>query len=85
MTAQFTAHAPPRRAGVSEDFYDDGLLRVEHDNYYVECAGRQLARFHPMSLHVHIYRLRRRLAPHGVRIETMVNVGYRLVAGGGAD
>lgn len=32
----------------------------------------------PKSLHVHIYRLRRRLEPFGVHIETMVNVGYRL-------
>src|SRR3712207_171624 len=31
------------------------------------------------SLHVHVYRVRNKLAPFGVRIETMVNVGYRLV------
>ena len=31
------------------------------------------------SLHVHVYRLRSKLAPFGVQIETMVNVGYRLV------
>jgi DNA-binding response OmpR family regulator len=31
------------------------------------------------SLHVHVYRLRGKLAPFGVQIETMVNVGYRLV------
>ena len=31
------------------------------------------------SLHVHIYRLRNKLAPYGIQIETMVNVGYRLV------
>jgi hypothetical protein len=30
------------------------------------------------SLHVHIYRLRNKLAPYGIQIETMVNVGYRL-------
>ncbi len=30
-------------------------------------------------MHVHVYRLRNKLAPFGVRIETMVNVGYRLV------
>ena len=30
------------------------------------------------SLHVHVYRVRNKLAPFGVRIETMVNVGYRL-------
>ena len=28
---------------------------------------------------MHIYRLRNKLAPYGVHIETMVNVGYRLV------
>ena len=31
------------------------------------------------SLHVHIYRLRNKLTPHGIRIETMINVGYRLL------
>ena len=31
------------------------------------------------SLHVHVYRLRAKLAPFGVQIETMVNVGYRLL------
>jgi DNA-binding response OmpR family regulator len=96
--------------------YDDGYLRVEHDNYYVACGGQtiqlprkefliisRLARnierivaseeiwqhawgdkapFNAESLHVHIYRLRRRLAPYGLHIETMVNVGYRLVTMG---
>ena len=95
------------------DVYDDGRLRVEHDNYYVTCGGEalrfrraeflllsRLARsservvkaqelwrhawgegkpYNAESLHVHIYRLRNKLAPFGVRIETMVNVGYRLV------
>jgi DNA-binding response OmpR family regulator len=37
------------------------------------------APFNAESLHVHIYRLRRRLAASGPRIETMVNVGYKLV------
>lgn len=98
--------------GAGADVYDDGHLRVEHDNYYVACDGRplrlprkeflivsRLARnaqrivpsediwrhawgahvaFNAESLHVHIYRLRRRLAPFGLTIETMVNVGYRL-------
>jgi DNA-binding response OmpR family regulator len=93
--------------------YDDGHLRVEHDNYYVACGGESLkfrraeflllsrlalntgrvvkaeelwrhARgggkpYNAESLHVHVYRLRSKLAPFGVRIETMVNVGYRLV------
>jgi DNA-binding response OmpR family regulator len=31
------------------------------------------------SLHVYIYRLRAKLAVFGLQIETMVNVGYRLV------
>ena len=31
------------------------------------------------SLHVYIYRLRNKLATSRVRIETMVNVGYRLI------
>jgi DNA-binding response OmpR family regulator len=94
--------------------YDDGHLRVEHDNYYVSLGGRALklprkefliisrlarnperivaseelwqhawgvrAPFNAESLHVHIYRLRRRLAPHRIQIDTMVNVGYRLLA-----
>ncbi|MDQ3804750.1 MAG: winged helix-turn-helix domain-containing protein [Acidobacteriota bacterium] len=93
--------------------YDDGFLRVEHDNYYVSLGGRPLkvprkeflilsrlarnaerivaseeiwrhawgpaAPFNGESLHVHIYRLRRRLGPSGLHIETMVNVGYRLM------
>ena len=48
-------------------------------------AWRDAAVFHPTSLHAQVYRLRRRLRPFGLRIETMVNVGYRLVPGGGAD
>lgn len=97
----------------SPDDYDDGHLRVEHDNYYVACGGEalrfrraeflllsRLARnaervvkaeelwrhawgegkpYNAESLHVHVYRLRSKLAPFGVSIETMVNVGYRLV------
>lgn len=31
------------------------------------------------SLHVYIYRLRAKLAVFGLQIETMVNVGYRLI------
>ena len=31
------------------------------------------------SLHVYIYRLRSKLAEFGLQIETMVNVGYRLI------
>ena len=31
------------------------------------------------SLHVYIYRLRTKLLPHNLQIDTLVNVGYRLV------
>ena len=31
------------------------------------------------SLHVYIYRLRNKLVPYNLRIDTMVNVGYRLL------
>src|SRR5258705_1345109 len=34
------------------------------------------------SLHVYIYRLRAKLSAFGLQIETMVNVGYRLVTSG---
>jgi two-component system, OmpR family, response regulator len=100
----------------SGSVYDDGRLRVEHENYYVSLGGRalkmprkeflilsRLARnaerivpseelwrhawggrvpFNAESMHVHVYRLRRKLEPFGARIETMVNVGYRLTTGG---
>ena len=33
------------------------------------------------SLHVYVYRLRNKIAPHKLQIETMVNVGYRLIIG----
>lgn len=33
----------------------------------------------PESLHVYIYRLRHKLQPYSLSIETMVNVGYRLL------
>ena len=101
------------------EVFDNGLLRVEHDNYYVSLGGRQLklprkeflivsrlarnfdrivsseeiwryawgdaAPFNAESLHVHIYRLRRRLAPAGLHLDTMVNVGYSLTDAGGAQ
>ena len=97
----------------TEAVYDDGRLRVEHDNYYASCGGlalkfrraeflllSRLARntgrvvradelwrhawgggkpYNAESLHVHVYRVRNKLSPFGVQIETMVNVGYRLV------
>lgn len=34
--------------------------------------------FNARSLRVHIHRLRRELAPYCVKIESMINVGYRL-------
>jgi DNA-binding response OmpR family regulator len=98
---------------LEEDVYDDGHLRVEHDNYYVACEGRTIelgraefllisrlvrnpARIVPaeelwhcawnghkpynaVSLRVYIYRLRGKLEPFGIRIDTMINVGYRLL------
>ena len=101
------------RSSHSAEVYDDGYLRVEHENFYVTCRGEPiyLARteflllsrlahamkrvvtaedlwryawghgkpLNPESLHVHIYRLRRKLAPYNLRIDTMVNVGYRLL------
>jgi DNA-binding response OmpR family regulator len=97
----------------SDDIYDDGYLRVEHNNYYVACAGdavrlpraefliiSRLARsadrivpaeelwksawgsdkpLNSESLHVYIYRLRNKLLPYKLSIDTMINVGYRLV------
>ena len=97
----------------SPDVYDDGVLRVEHKNYYVSCSGEsiklprteflifsRLARsperivtveelwehawgsskpLNTESLHVYIYRLRNKLLPYNLHIDTMVNVGYRLL------
>jgi DNA-binding response OmpR family regulator len=99
---------------IPEDVYDDGFLRVEHENYYVACAGTPLKLprteflifsrlvrtpdrivtakelwgyawgndkpLNTESLHVYIYRLRAKLATYDLQIETMVNVGYRLLA-----
>ena len=71
-----------------DDVYDDGYLRVEHKNYYVACAGTPLKLprtefgdkpLNTESLHVYIYRLRAKLHVFGLQIETMVNVGYRLL------
>lgn len=115
MAADIPHFARTTRAEGETDtgVYDDGHLRVEHDNYYVTCGGEalrfrraeflllsRLARnmgrivraeelwrhawgdskpYNAESLHVHVYRLRSKFAPFGVMIETMVNVGYRLV------
>ena len=99
--------------GHQENVYDDGYLRVEHDNYFAVCAGKTIKlpraeflilsrlvqtpervvsaeelwqavwmtrkEFNPVSLHVYIYRLRSKLQPFGIKIETMIGVGYRLV------
>lgn len=104
---------------VAADVYDDGYLRVEHDNYYVACDGQsvklprteflilsRLARsperivtaaelweyawgsdkpVNMESLHVYIYRLRNKLTPFKISIDTMVNVGYRLLLEGPAS
>jgi DNA-binding response OmpR family regulator len=37
------------------------------------------APFNAQSLHVHIYRLRQRLSPFGLQIETKVAIGYCLM------
>jgi DNA-binding response OmpR family regulator len=44
-----------------------------------ECAWGQDKPLNPESLHVYIYRLRTKLTPYNLRIDTMVNVGYRLL------
>lgn len=98
---------------VTGDVYDDGYLRVEHENYYVSCGGNpirlprteflifsRLVRtperivtstqlwehvwgvtkpVNAESLHVYIYRLRNKLTSCNLTIDTMVNVGYRLL------
>ncbi|MDQ5845324.1 MAG: winged helix-turn-helix domain-containing protein [Acidobacteriota bacterium] len=43
---------------------------------YAWGAGKPL---NTESLHVYIYRLRNKLLPYDLRIDTMVNVGYRLL------
>jgi two-component system alkaline phosphatase synthesis response regulator PhoP len=40
--------------------------------------------FNSESLHVHIYRLRNKLMPHKLRVDTVLNVGYRLLPPRGA-
>ena len=96
-----------------EDIFDDGRLRVEHNNYYVAFDGHRVdlpraeflivsrltrnpertvpaeelwqyawsesKTFNPVSLRVYIYRVRSKLEPYGLKIETMINVGYRLL------
>ena len=43
------------------------------------CAWGDDKPFNSESLHVHIYRLRTKLTPYRIRIETLVGVGYRLI------
>jgi DNA-binding response OmpR family regulator len=119
QTSPLRSHGRAGRATGEPSVYDDGRLRVEHDNYYIACDGQKLqlprkeflivsrlarnverivaadeiwraawgagADFNAESLHVHIYRLRRKLAAYDLTIETMVGVGYRLCASGNTD
>lgn len=96
-----------------EDVYDDGYLRVEHENYYLACGGQplylprvefllmsRLSRsidrvvrseelwraawenskpLNSASLQVYIHRLRSKLLLYQLQIDTVVNVGYRLL------
>jgi len=97
----------------NETVYDDGYLRIERENYYLECGGQPIALmrkeflivwrlaqnpqrvvaseeiwrsawggtavFNSGSFRVYMSRLRHRLAPYGLSIESMVGVGYRLL------
>lgn len=99
-----------------DDVYDDGYLRVEHENFYLACGGEplylprvefllmsRLSRsmnrvvrseelwsaawenkkpLNSASLHVYIHRLRAKLAPYKLQIDTVINVGYRLLKSG---
>lgn len=42
-------------------------------------AWRERKPFNPVSLHVYMYRLRRKLEPFGIKIETLIGIGYRLI------
>ena len=98
---------------LEDDVYDDGYLRVEHENFYLACGGEplylprvefllmsRLSRsinrvvrseelwrsawenskpLNSASLHVYIHRLRTKLAPYRLQIDTVINVGYRLL------
>jgi len=101
------------RNAPAEDVYDDGYLRVEHENYYLACGGQSISLprtefllisrlvrsvervvsakelwqsawgnkkpLNSESMHVYIYRLRTKLLPYKLQIDTLVNVGYRLL------
>ncbi|MGA9996151.1 MAG: helix-turn-helix domain-containing protein [Pyrinomonadaceae bacterium] len=61
----------PERTVTTEDLWR--FARGDHKPY------------NPISLRVYIYRLRSKLEPFGLKIETMINVGYRLVTTGRGD
>jgi two-component system alkaline phosphatase synthesis response regulator PhoP len=111
MTLRENSRVPRKKR--SADTYDDGYLRVEHENYFVACGGKPISLprteflilsrlvrtpgravtaaelweyvwgsakpVNAESLHVYIYRLRNKLAACNLSIDTMVNVGYRLL------
>ncbi|HEY6046546.1 MAG TPA: helix-turn-helix domain-containing protein [Pyrinomonadaceae bacterium] len=112
--AEATLHDRPLYNATAEDVYDDGYLRVEHQNYYLACGGQSISLprteflvmsrlvrsiervvspeslwesawgskrpLNSPSMHVYIYRLRNKLLPYNLHIDTLVNVGYRLLA-----
>jgi two-component system alkaline phosphatase synthesis response regulator PhoP len=41
-TSEIAITEQPNPQEVAEDVYDDGYLRVEHQNYYVSCGGQIL-------------------------------------------
>jgi DNA-binding response OmpR family regulator len=51
---------------------------VSAEDLWQYARGAEKA-FNSESLHVFMYRLRSKLLPHRLRIDTVVNVGYRLV------
>ena len=112
-TAETALRTPVIQDPPEDDVYDDGYLRVEHENFYLACGGeplylprvefllmsrlsRSLNRvvrseelwraawenskpLNSASLHVYIHRLRTKLAPYRLQIDTVINVGYRLL------
>lgn len=60
-----TAKGQPERNG---NVYDDGVLRVEHDNYYVACKGRRV------SLPLKDFLLLSRLARNPERVVTLCDL-----------
>lgn len=115
QTALPRQHAPASSVRNDAEIYDDGCLRVEHNNYFVTCKGTLVAftktefllvsrmtrninrvvltqklwdhawdadkPLNLQCLHVFLYRVRRKLAPLGLRVENMVNIGYSLAHG----